>query len=412
MAFFLVGRSRDDASLTLLSVEAFDTKDLAARAVRSIAITGHMDVDTVDVFIADLGAATPVVLVGLPASAPMADEAAAGVWETPGREPIIVLESVVVEEPEPIAETDVETISDHADDPESAVDEIDRVLDVVESEPDTLTAALERATSSMAADGIVPPESVGFSVLIEGDVAPSSPVLGDEEPLVVDVPEEPDEAEPMESTTAPGPDRSEDLSAVIASLSVLEDRSDTELPPSPEDVAETPGVVVDDETWPWLNVGEVEPLLARDEDAELPVDPASVSEVTPTVVPEPEPELEPEPVPEPVFEPEPEPELEPEPLPEPVFEPEPELEPEPVPSVEDAPYVSTTQTDEGFSPKPVIMGDYSEPTAAEAPTPAYEPSGELSLADYTCADCIYSNTCPKVNESTPEECGSFQWKAL
>jgi hypothetical protein len=218
MAFFLVGRSRDDASLTLLSVEAFDTKDLAARAVRSIAITGHMDVDTVDVFIADLGAATPVVLVGLPASAPMADEAAAGVWETPGREPIIVLESVVVEEPEPIAETDVETISV---DPEAVDDEIDQAPDVLDSEPDTLTAALERATSSMAADGIVPPESVGFSVLIEGGLAPSSPELGDEEPLVVDVPEEPDEAEPIDTATVTEPDRSEDLSAVIASLSVL-----------------------------------------------------------------------------------------------------------------------------------------------------------------------------------------------
>ncbi len=66
-----------------------------------------------------------------------------------------------------------------------------------------------------------------------------------------------------------------------------------------------------------------------------------------------------------------------------------------------------------FSPKPVIMGDYADvPAVPEPPTTAYEPSGELSLADYTCTDCIYSNTCPKVNDSTPEECGSFQWKAL
>ena len=45
------------------------------------------------------------------------------------------------------------------------------------------------------------------------------------------------------------------------------------------------------------------------------------------------------------------------------------------------------------------------------PSAAYTPAGDLDLDGYTCDDCVYVNTCPKVGQSTPKECGSFQWKS-
>lgn len=66
--------------------------------------------------------------------------------------------------------------------------------------------------------------------------------------------------------------------------------------------------------------------------------------------------------------------------------------------------------------RPVIMGEYPEtiePTS-EKPVAAqpYEPSGELEIAAYTCNDCVYSNTCPKAGESSPADCGTFQWRSF
>lgn len=344
MPFFLVGRSRDDASLTLLSTEVFDTRDLAARAVQSIALTGRIDVDAVDLFIADLDAAAPVVLVSMPTTAPVADEVAAGVWETPEPEPVVV------------QELDIEFPA-----PEPTLEEVAAAVESLGTD-DTLTAALERATSSMSAGGVVPPESVGFAVLAEDDLTPVAPILGDNEPLSTPVAEKPI----LETVEIPAPESPQPEVA----LERDEPEPEPEEPAAEEDVLpplheepEAPAPEAADGTWPWLNVGEVAAAPVVDETVELPSEPASI------------------------------------------FEPEPAL-PE-----DDSLIISpVAPAEDEFSPKPVIIDDFAE--APGAPTTAYEPSGDLSLAVYTCADCIYSNTCPKVNESTPEECLSFQWKAL
>lgn len=42
---------------------------------------------------------------------------------------------------------------------------------------------------------------------------------------------------------------------------------------------------------------------------------------------------------------------------------------------------------------------------------AYEPGGS-DIAAYTCADCVYVDTCPKANQDGPATCGSFQWKSV
>ncbi|MDP2299197.1 MAG: hypothetical protein Q8M55_00615, partial [Actinomycetota bacterium] len=100
---------------------------------------------------------------------------------------------------------------------------------------------------------------------------------------------------------------------------------------------------------------------------------------------------------------------------------------------------TAVEGEDAFLPKPVILGDYDDAPEApmiapaiteDAPTTdpvpeepasgpvtspeeviAYVPAGDLDLGEYTCDDCVYVNTCPKVGESSPKECGSFQWKS-
>ena len=50
-------------------------------------------------------------------------------------------------------------------------------------------------------------------------------------------------------------------------------------------------------------------------------------------------------------------------------------------------------------------------TLVRAAEIGYEPTGDLDLGAYTCNDCVYSNTCPKVGEVTPADCGTFQWRS-
>jgi len=76
--------------------------------------------------------------------------------------------------------------------------------------------------------------------------------------------------------------------------------------------------------------------------------------------------------------------------------------------------------DYGEIPSDEVSAVFEEPGGAgegaskdEASTPelGYEASGLLDMSAYTCSDCIYSNTCPKVGEVTPAECGTFQWRS-
>jgi hypothetical protein len=104
---------------------------------------------------------------------------------------------------------------------------------------------------------------------------------------------------------------------------------------------------------------------------------------------------------------------------------------------------------EDVTPRPLIIGEYAEVSAADpddltlaelealagatdvvtgvedapsdgtiaiAPSApvdekAYEPGG-LDIAAYTCDDCVYVVTCPKARQEGPATCGSFQWKSV
>lgn len=65
----------------------------------------------------------------------------------------------------------------------------------------------------------------------------------------------------------------------------------------------------------------------------------------------------------------------------------------------------------GFSAAASVVAEGEAPAEADPFAAAYEPIGGLDLGEYTCDDCVYVNTCPKVGQSTPAECGSFQWKS-
>lgn len=52
-----------------------------------------------------------------------------------------------------------------------------------------------------------------------------------------------------------------------------------------------------------------------------------------------------------------------------------------------------------------------EATAPDAQVEGYAADGGLDMSEYTCNDCVYANTCPKVGQVTPAECVSFQWKS-
>lgn len=374
MGFFVVGRSTTDGALAMLGPSEYDTREAAARGIQALASEGSIDVSGVDVYIVDMAGAAPVVIVGMAPTAPAepvaSDEPeaaapAAGAWETPeaeGQAPQAADEPQVADEvAEPTTDADLDAAA-------QAIDE--------EATPG-LADALKRATQSLEEEGIVAPESIGPAVVAD--------------------------------TLA------EDVSDVLASLNAIE--QETGLAP----VAEEPA-----EEWPWANVESVDESVTE-ESAEAEG-------------PESEPEMEPEDealagdeVPEvAVAE---------------TIEVETDLE-------GDDSLIMTSPAfgDDPFAPRAVIMGDYeetspaeeaaeevtavsepepevtTEPASDEAPGApevaedalpeieglpgAYELSGDLELETYSCTDCVYSNTCPKVGQSSPAECGSFQWKAM
>lgn len=364
MAFFVIGRDRTDGLLRLLDGNVHDTREAAARAVRSLAMAGTIAVDDIDVYISDLSVAVPVVVVGVPAEPTIekvpgaeevvgVDEVAAGAWEAPG--------SAVVH-----------------DIPPAEVDDV------------VLADALMRAASRLESEGIATPESVGFEVALYAEGG----LLAD--PAVVAlVPEEPEDTVDA------------DLSAVIASLGALDDSPPVlEQTPPEEPTGEVEG-------WPWLNVADV----AAEEPSEETVEAAAERAAEATAE---TPLLDSAaPVSAEVAEVS-------------VFDDSDSLIAAPVidddfavapvimgdyphitPHVSETVVVATPEPEPHEDAGPVLVSDASAPLREVAePASAYEPAGDLALEIYTCADCVYSNTCPKVDQTTPAECGAFQWKAV
>ncbi|MGB4593187.1 MAG: hypothetical protein WBI63_05365 [Coriobacteriia bacterium] len=381
MGFFVVGRSTAGL-LEMFGSEEYETREDAARGIQTLAMAGAIDVSGRDVYIVDMAGATPVVIVvaATPAPGPVEeakDQPAAGAWETTG-EVMEVLDAVPdeVAAEEGLPEAPV-VDSEAPSEGDKALEDVAGALDD-EATP-TLAGALKRAATSLEDEGVVAPGSIG--------AAEAAPV------------EEAGEAE-------------EDLSDVIAALTIGSVDSET------ANVVEAPAEGTTE--WPWANVGVV------------PIETEAVSDEIAIVPPADEDELLAEALEAAVS----------------------------GDAAGDSLIVqSAAYGEDPFAPRAVIMGDYDEtPISAQesaivrddepeptsqplsaadedetvrevadeavsdladqtlpevSPLPgAYEISGDLELASYTCEDCVYSNTCPKVGQSTPDVCGAFQWKAV
>jgi hypothetical protein len=381
MSFFVVERDPTDGTLRMLLADAFPDRSAALAALTESVADGTA-VIAGEVFVADLALAAPVLVM----PAPSAPKPASGSWEAP------VPESVSVE-PDDVEETLYTTLTDDellaaalTDTGEDlpAIADAEEVVEAWNAEMtpatpaaeqeaapgifDDLESALRRATASLESEGVVAPDAID-------DVEP-------DEPTVLETPAE-----------APGEDA--------------------------------------EESWPWSSAASVD-------SAEVPVD---------------EPEQEPAPVEDVdhgpvtgIAEPlgvtaEPAPAA-----PEPSDAPADDDEDALFASLGDASdehssliVTTAVEGEDAFLPKPVILGDYDDTPEAPAIAPAitedapmkdpafeepaagpiaspeeviaYVPAGDLDLGEYTCDDCVYVNTCPKVGESSPKECGSFQWKS-
>jgi hypothetical protein len=366
MSFFVVEQSRDGGYLAVPVPESFDTREAALEALSRAVADGAVTV-TGDLFVVDLASALPVLLLPVP----------------PASEPGL-------QQPEPAAAADVGVSGEpeglSAPRPDEAWAEA-IVAEEVTDEEDSLAAALRRAASSLESEGIVAPESIG--------------------PLPVDASEQ-DAYGPPETVVEPASltEAQQALSDLVATsaeppgVSVLSEEAAGALPETLSADAQSPEP--EPVSWPWTNV--------------VPVEGVAPSEAALAVGPDEEPSPE-----------------------ERLLTVEDPFGETASTGDADAPVATLTSLDsesaaevsmlsgvpegeEAFIPKPVILGDYEdaaaasivttaeEPEGAEAAVPGYEAGSELDLAAYTCDDCVYSNTCPKAGESTPAECGSFQWK--
>lgn len=352
MPFFVVQRNAD-AGLSIPLPESYPTREAAIAALSSAAADGSV-VLTGEVFIADLDAAVPV-LVMQPAIAP----AAAAESST---------EAELAEEEAPLLDEAVA---------ESAYAEWTPLSGLTDDA--SLAAALKRAASSLEEEGIVAPASIE-----------SGPEEDDEAAAVSDEvqPTEESSSWPWANVDAYGGEGEEPE----APAEVTEDNAEASPGAEPvEELVEESAAVVAEAVVPDTIA---EPLGVS---AELREDESTAEEVVPLVD---------------------------------------------VPVGEDLPIITSApvEGEEAYLPRPVILGDYAdssatslvdepeepeEPAAAfggliaepiESPTNeaadiGYEAGGDLDLAGYTCQDCVYANTCPKVGQASPANCGSFQWRA-
>lgn len=380
MSYFVVERNGDGGVLRIPLPTAYETREAAIAALSAATGSGEVTL-TGEVFIADLGSAIPVlVMAAAPPVAP-APEPEAGSVEVPADEAPEVESEAEPEaepqpeaEPEPESETDVvETVAGDFIIEEAVLEapELDEAAAEVayttwepladeSPETSTLADALKRAANSLEDEGVVAPDSI-----IGG------PAL-DEAPL--------EEAAESDVTLAE--------------------------PLLPEvDTAEAGA------EWPWANIESYEVPADAAETVEEPLkdDAEADAEVA-----------------EPVS----------------VATPESEIADLVQSLAGDAPIITSAppEGEEAYVPRPVILGDYvdaaessvetedpfaaSEDSVAAEDVPetvadvpevsldgGYAPMGALDLGEYTCQDCVYANTCPKVGQVTPADCGSFQWKS-
>ncbi|MBN2839336.1 MAG: hypothetical protein JXP37_00050 [Coriobacteriia bacterium] len=363
MACIVVQRDPSGASVALLMDEVFPDRSAALAALSEDIAAGHITPGG-EVLVVDLETAVPVLVVGATLPAPV---------EPP---PATVAETV----PLPVESSDQDAGEPLPAAPEPEAEADEAALEVPEAEAvDTAETGDDVADTS---DVDEPDEIRDADAPVEG-VAEAEAVASPE-PDVSQEPADSPEPDDVESLRAElealaAPRESESTSGladalkraasslesqgVVAPASISAEPGLEDEPDSPADGGDEPGAGAPSGEWPWANIEAYpgEKPLAAEPGEDAPYDEAAV----------------------------------------------------------DASALIVTDTADGedaFIPKPVIMGDYDtlSPADGAAPDdsgPGYEAAGDLDLEAYTCDDCVYSNTCPKVGQSTPAECGSFQWKS-
>ncbi len=378
MAYFIVMRSTDSA-LSLPVPDAFDSPEAAVAALSAAVSSGALVVEG-EIFISDLGTALPVLVLQ---TAP----------------------AVAVQEP-----------AEEAPLPASAVAENRYAswVPIPELEDEgSLAAALKRAASSLEDEGIVAPASVEAAE--PEDIA--------QPPFVEETGIEPSAPEPLDSTEAEVPEAEDEVPEAEAEVPEAEaevPEAEAEVPEAEAEVPEAEDEAVphgaEDPPWPWTNVEAYTPAV----DEPQAVDDVQEPTLNDIARFAPEPELPAEQVVEPMS-------VHFAATETPVIEPATEQLGDGALVEETAILTSAPLSgEEAYIPKPVILGDYADvvtpATTADSevilPVEAvplletgYEVTGDLDLSGYTCQDCIYSNTCPKVGQSSPKDCGAFQWRS-
>ena len=375
MAFFIVERVTDEGGLRLPVSGTFATREEALASLSAAVASGDATVTGGQVYVVDLETAVPVLVMPA-AERVVADSEPEGARATEA-EPV---SSATVEEPEieaPEVEVEVEAETDAVVVEEKAEIEMPPDEDVSLTEGGaSLADALKRATSSLEESGIRAPESIGAHEDDEQEA--QDPLAQENEDVGAE--EEADERDESEIAAqayiAPELRDLPVATAVAEPMSSAIEADEAPLAPSSDGGSEGGGEPASPESpseWPWANVEAYEPEEEEASDFEVQAAPEDGDRLIASAPP---------------------------------------------------------MGEDAYLPKPVILGDYGDtgsddvsaafeepPAAVEdeddvSPLePGYEASGSLDMSAYTCSDCVYSNTCPKVGEVTPAECGTFQWRS-
>ena len=368
MAFFLIERDQDSGALSIPISGSFPTREAALEALARAMQDGTAVVSG-EIFVSDLGMAVPVLMM------PTAPAAVAPAPESEEDQPdeLIDLEEASGSDESPAVETVVYAAW------------ADAVLDTEAAEgEDSLADALKRAATSLEAEGIVAPESIDFEEL--EDDAETESILEDE-PLDADAEDDTDaedaEDEPVEDELAE-PAEAEALEPEPADD--VEDVEDVEMSsmliggPSLGDDSYVPRPVIMGDYSD--SAADAEEIAGEAFAPTEPHEPASVSEYTEVGDGEDLPPVE---------------------IPESILDPFSAL------AASESEVASEIVEESGDEEDAIAAAIAGLPVIDSGD--GYEPAGELDLSQYTCDDCIYVNTCPKVGQATPAECGSFQWRA-
>jgi hypothetical protein len=356
MAFFLIGRGADDA-LQLLSANSFESRqDAMAELSRITSDSGFAHWD-LEVFVVDLDAGVPVLLVR-----PRAEEGADAPSVAEKAEAVASDESVTAVS---------EEVPTPPDETEAAAPE-----EVCEETSTDLREALQRTAQQMSAEGIVAPPSAGLepeSAQSEAEEADSTmQEAASEEDAEPAASEEPP-AEPEDASEEAAAEAADEEAAGESAEAATQPADEQSWPwdAAPAATAAEPGVSPEIATV-YEGLEEMDDADAVAESAE-PAGPADQAVGSDFIL---------------------------------------DLE-----AIQ--PVALQPQGSDAAAPpeQPVESAESSlaeDTVVSSVPEPAQDDSGEAgfpsSMTEYTCEDCVYVETCPNRDQREPKDCGSFQWK--